>query len=850
MSEELIQRKKEKIGKYDYFNIGNTSLEDLKCNKIIPNKDYKEYKSRKPDGLIILGKKILGVVEFKKPSQFNNKKKKEDAIRQALDVAKILKAQVALATDGDDIIWINAINDITIKDENNNDLKLFFRNEQLLDKIFQSINRHNSKIGNINLIDPTPLAKSVWQDIWSVSGATPENCLYSFVEFFIFKYLSDLGVLREMYSFDALINQYENNTVEDVLSFYAGTIRKRIKEYFKPSNKDNTTIINGSIFINKDGNAVKGYGEVFKKVMFKFKDFGELKNIDLDFKSKLFESFLKESISKKNWGQFFTPLKVVRAIIRMTEIKEGMKICDPACGVGKFLLEPIQREIKKFYKIDRENEKIVKRIELFGFDKGFDTEEQKTIILAKANMLIYFSDLIKENIGLTKEFAELFNETFELKTNSILGTLEDIRKDEYDLILTNPPYITSGSSNLKKEIEKNKLDEKFYKINATGVEGLFFEWIVRALKPNGKAFVIIPDGILNRIYDERLRQFILDECFIDLIISLPQKTFFTTNKKTYIVGITKKEEKKEQKEPIFTYIVSNIGETLDINRFEINENDLEVAVDLYNNFKGSKFSFKTNDKRCKIQPITRFIKGLSSGWIIDKWWSEEERIKLGILEEKQEYNLEEFVAEISKLKNELDKELKNLEKLKKNVVNISNFDDFKIKDIFDIAKGKGLYTKKYINTHKGEYPVYSSQTSNDGIIGKINNFDYDEECLTWTTDGTYVGTVFYRNNKFSMTTHCGALFPKEKHKEKLYLPYLKSILNDELPKYKEGESSNKRLGSIKIADIEISLPTNKKNEPDFEIQKLMADKIERIEEIKNKLDLYFKKISDTKILFQ
>ena len=58
--------------------------------------------------------------------------------------------------------------------------------------------------------------------------------------------------------------------------------------------------------------------------------------------SLAFESFLKESISKKNWGQFFTPLKVIRDFRNgKDEIKVGSKICDPACGVGKFLLEPL-----------------------------------------------------------------------------------------------------------------------------------------------------------------------------------------------------------------------------------------------------------------------------------------------------------------------------------------------------------------------------------------------------------------------------------------------------------------------------------------------------------------------------
>ncbi|EKD86018.1 MAG: hypothetical protein ACD_37C00526G0001, partial [uncultured bacterium] len=325
--------------------------------------------------------------------------------------------------------------------------------------------------------------------------------------------MSDLGVLPGIYSFNTLISSFETNNAEEILENYASVIRPKIKELFPENPLDKTTIINGTIFVSKDQKAVKGYSTVFKKVLLKFKDYGKLEHIDYDFKSQLFESFLKESISKKNWGQFFTPLKVVRAIVEMAkdDIKEGIKICDPACGVGKFLLEPIVTKLDYLYDINKTG--IKPKVTIHGFDKGFDKDEQKTIILAKANMLIYFSDLIKENPGLTKDFAKLFNESFTLKTNSILGTLSDATENEYDLILTNPPYVTSGSSNLKEEIKKDGELVNHYKVNALGVEGLFMEWIIKALKPNGKAYIVIPDGTLNRQNDKTLRKYLLDECF-------------------------------------------------------------------------------------------------------------------------------------------------------------------------------------------------------------------------------------------------------------------------------------------------------------------------------------------------
>lgn len=81
----------------------------------------------------------------------------------------------------------------------------------------------------------------------------------------------------------------------------------------------------------------------------------------------------------------------------------------------------------------------------------------------------------------------------------------------YDLILTNPPYVMSGSSNLKEEIAKQSELKDYFSISAMGIEGLFMEWIVRALKPGGKAFIVVSDGIMNRSNDKKLRNFFLDE---------------------------------------------------------------------------------------------------------------------------------------------------------------------------------------------------------------------------------------------------------------------------------------------------------------------------------------------------
>ena len=178
-----------------------------------------------------------------------------------------------------------------------------------------------------------------------------------------------------------------------------------------------------------------------------------------------------------------------------------------------------------------------------------------------------------------------------------------------------------------------------------GVEGLFMEWIIKSLKPGGKAFIVVPDGIFNRQNDKNLREYILQQCYLDAVISLPLNTFFTTPKKTYILAITKKNNISDiQETPVFSYLVSEIGESRDVYRFDIEQNDLTEAIELYSFFKGNKKNFEkiNSDKRCKILPINFFSSNISNSWIIDKQWTKKEKIDLGIVEQKEKITLQDF----------------------------------------------------------------------------------------------------------------------------------------------------------------------------------------------------------------
>ena len=75
---------------------------------------------------------------------------------------------------------------------------------------------------------------------------------------------------------------------------------------------------------------------------------------------------------------------------------------------------------------------------------------------------------------------------------------------------------------------------------------------------------------------------------------------------------------------------------------------------------------------------------------------------------------------------------------------------------FRLERGR-VISNIEISENLGPFPVYSSQTKNNGEMGSINSFDFEGEYVSWTTDGANAGTCFYREGKFNVTNVCGLL---------------------------------------------------------------------------------------------
>jgi hypothetical protein len=168
MSEELLQRNliknPQKIGTWNFYNIGSTHISDLKKVGIIRSIDYGSVERKKVDGIIVKQKEVIAIIEYKHPKQFNTFDKKNQAILQEIEVAKKLKTKLIIATDTQETLWINVATGNSIEDVDGNVFKYNFNPideslQRIITEIIQSINEKNDKILPKKLVNPTNLSK-------------------------------------------------------------------------------------------------------------------------------------------------------------------------------------------------------------------------------------------------------------------------------------------------------------------------------------------------------------------------------------------------------------------------------------------------------------------------------------------------------------------------------------------------------------------------------------------------------------------------------------------------------------------------------------------------------------------
>lgn len=881
-SEELLKcgylvtgsLKGDPFGEFEDFNLGGTHLADLISAGIsgvipttidFPFKLYKAPKkpsSARPDRLIVLRDKKdlkpVAIAEYKRPAKMKTADLLTQTAEQGLYSAIALDAPIVIATDGVREFYVNVHESIA-----QGQIHYFDEKRSLNPAVIKDL-----LSGGGVMRDPAPLAKKVWQLIWHATKDEPKACLLTFIEIFVLKFLSDnlpSSILPKSLSFYGLIidpADFLRQHGVTAIEHYVTHIRPHIKKIF-PDNTvcadasignlfglttvvSKTSIINGFSFLrNSSSTNTVTYNRVFLEILDEFHKFGTLTEIDPEFKLRLYETFLKESARQQKLGQFFTPRNVVRPMIRMAQLgklPDGSVVFDPACGVGGFVLEPMLLEASLKNTISFVAGKPKRKLKTVGIDVDSNTH-----ILAKANLLIHMAEAVRDPSTTQAALNALMAETFILMNgNETLGALEYPAINNIDVILTNPPYVTQGSGIYKKEISaisgtrNEKVLKDYYDGVGLGVESLFLRYISGALKPGGRAFVIVPQGLLTRT-EVGSKRLVLGECNLLASIALPRNTFFNTPQKTYILALEKRHTSVDPRPPVFCAIVRSIGETLDYRRLPTpNDNDLDiVSTEFIRHVNGGTIE---THKFIKIVAADELLE--EDRWDSARFWTNEELVELGTLEPAitRDDFIEELLENIALLKKDLTSVKTKLAELTDAPSRRILISDGEINQktglfssYFEVRRGHRV-TRKDCDYNPGDISVYSGSKDPHRPLGKVseewlkqNNIPIEEKPIVTVNANGYVGAVFVRRERCVIHDDVMIIMPLRKDVD---LDYLAIQLRGAIA---EGNFEYEAKLYSRVKELEITIPSSS-NGFDFKQQKKISSAIKQFNLLRSKIE--------------
>ena len=197
---------------------------------------------------------------------------------------------------------------------------------------------------------------------------------------------------------------------------------------------------------------------------------------------------------------------------------------------------------------------------------------------------------------------------------------------------------------------------------------------------------------------------------------------------------------------------------------------------------------------------------LNSTTIIRIYNDDLRNLKMSYPQKKEQQKISHLLSLLDERIATQNKIIEDLKKLKsaisKKLLCNDKWTTYKIQDIAEIGRGRVISSVEIDRQKNPLYPVYSSQTSNNGIMGYLDNYMFDGEYITWTTDGANAGTVFYRKGKFNCTNVCGTL----KIQPKFDCYFVSLVLQQATQKYVSSNLANPKLMNNTMASIKIRMP--------------------------------------------
>ncbi len=340
--------------------------------------------------------------------------------------------------------------------------------------------------------------------------------------------------------------------------------------------------------MDKNPNIPALFRDIFKNAYLPYRDPETLKmflktinEFEYSHSEKLgdaFEYLLSVMGSQGDAGQFRTPRHIIDFVTACVNPQKNETVLDPACGTAGFLLSAYKKinlnldsvdffdyminkdknQGKSFDQINHGSDQLTpdERKRLAQNIVGYDISPDM-VRLSLVNMYLhgFATPLIHEYDSLSSE--ERWNET-------------------YDVILANPPFMTP-----KGGIRPHKR----FGVQANKAEVLFTDYIAEHLNPNGRAGIVVPNGIVatSQTAYKQLRKMLVQDSLI-AVISLPAGVFQPYSGVKTSVLILDKCLAKKSKHILFLKI-ENDGFDLGAQRREIDKNDLPLALQTLEAYK-------------------------------------------------------------------------------------------------------------------------------------------------------------------------------------------------------------------------------------------------------------------------
>ena len=273
-----------------------------------------------------------------------------------------------------------------------------------------------------------------------------------------------------------------------------------------------------------------------------------LTDVDSDVKGDAFEYFLKASTSTKNdLGEYFTPRHIVKTMVRLVNPQIGETVYDPFCGTGGFLIESFRHVYNNMARTEA-NLKTLRESTVYG------NEITNTARITKMNMILAGDG--HSNIAMKDSLANPVDGTTTYTDENGV-----VHHNGFDIVLANMPYS-----------QKTK-HGSLYDLPSTNGDSICVQHCMKAINSaaeNGRMALVVPEGFLFRKDLAKTREYLLDHCQLQSIISLPQGVFLPyTGVKTdiiYATHVNKKVKASEKKKNFWYFDVKSDGYTLDNHR--------------------------------------------------------------------------------------------------------------------------------------------------------------------------------------------------------------------------------------------------------------------------------------------